>query len=214
VAGIFDLHVVMALQHGWDVVRADVDVFKAMFADESISDALLTEWHTRLVEDDLQIRASWTLGPPTKPIVGIALDETPNDEQPLGYVADIDDTDGTITHGMIVDQTVAIRSWASPPEISRALRVMLRALMMDYVDWFAKVGYADVLYMGGGDLRPEDALIPEDLGTWVQLQRWRAVGEARVPDSDGAPTHKDILVASDDVTVGGYQGGVSPTYEE
>lgn len=204
---IFDLHTVTALQEGWAAIAASVDLFKLHFTDEQISDTLLEEWHASLVARGVEIRIGWTLNPPKTPIVGVTFDDEPADEQLLGNYGRSDGTN--ITYTMLARQTVTIRSWAHNAELSRVLRVLLRNIMLSYTEYFTGLGYAEVYYLGGGDLRPEDALTVEELGHWVQAQRWVTIGETSVTTLD-AVDHKPILVAAEDTVVDGNRGGVSP----
>jgi hypothetical protein len=206
---VFDLHVVTALRERWDELEGDLPLFKLHFQDEALTDAMLTEWHTELVAKGIEIRLGWTLGPPDdgKSIVGVTYDDEPLDTQLLGDYGRTEGQDEVLT--MVSRQTVTVRSWAHHPELNRALRVLVRNMLMVATGWFASLGYGEVVYMGGGDLRPEEALTPEELGTWIQSQRWAAVGESSVT-VQGAVDHKDVLTAAEDMVVDGYQGGVSP----
>jgi hypothetical protein len=204
---IFDLHTITALQERWAELAGDLALFKLHFQDESISDALLEEWHAALVDSGVEIRAGFTVDPPKVPIVGVMYSDEPVEEQ---FLSDYGCTDGLDEiKTMIARQTVTILSWAHHPEINRALRVLVRNIMMVATGWFATLGYSEVVYMGGGDLRPEEALTAEQLGTWIQSQRWAAIGESSVTVRN-AVEHKPVLVAAEDTVVDGHAGGVSP----
>ena len=204
---VFDIHAIVALQERWAEIRGDLALFKLHFTDEAIPEALLNEWHASLAADGIEIRGGWTLSPPSTPLVGVTFDDEPSDEQVLGSFARYDGADEVLS--MITRQTVTIRSWAPNMEISRGLRVLLRNMMMVSTRWFADLGYGEVYYLGGGDLRPEEAMSAEQLGTWIQSQRWAAIGEssATIPN---AVTHKPPFVAAEDTVVDGFPGGVSP----
>jgi hypothetical protein len=208
--GIFDLSAVIALQAGWKTYKANLNLFKNAFRDQDgvlqVPEAMVDEWHAYLDTNDVEVRASWTLGPPEKPVVGVRLEETPVEVAPLGFFDDTDD--GSDYKGMIVNQTVAILTYVPFAEISRALRTVVRAIMLDSVDFFLQIGYVNIDYFGGGDLSVEERLIAE-VAPFTQVQRWR--GTSHVRSTGNAIVHKNMIVASADVAVGGHQGGVTPT---
>lgn len=208
-AGIFDLHTITAIRDGLDGYLADRAAFRRVFltvdGEETVPVDIVDQWFDNLSTSDVEVRASWMLGPPEFPVIGVRLEDTPSNHQPLGaYDTTIN---GVSIRGMLVDQTVAIASYIRHPELSRALRALVQAIMLDYIEWFLQVGYAEVEYLGGGDLTPEEALAVEELGQFVQTQRWRAITHTRTAGID--VSRKPVMIHATDITVDAYKGGVA-----
>lgn len=208
---VFDLHSVVALQNGWAALASDLTAFKNIFMHPSgtgfqLPEAVLDEWHATLVSRGVEVRASWTFGPPEIPVIGVRLEEVPSNLNPLGYFDR--HQDGKTLRSMLTDQVIAVASYAPHAELTRALRMVVQAIMLDFLDFFHDLGYADVDFLGGGDLRPEELLMPEEVGQFMQVQRWKATACTSGTGTD--VQGKDILVASQDVTVDNIPGGVVP----
>jgi len=209
-AGIFDLHVVTVLQNGWSQLSGSLTDFKTLFrepgGEQLVEDEMLEAWHAKLVELGVEVRPSWTFDPPEKPVIGIQLSDTPVDSQALGDFGRAEG--GKWYREMIVEQVVTVGIDAPHPQLTRALRVVVRALMMDATPFLLGLGYADVRYLGGGDLSPEEQLLHEGPGMYGQTSRWSAITHIQSTGVDLEA--KGLLVAASDITVDGYRGGIEP----
>ena len=210
-AGTFDLHTLLALQAGW--TNMDATKFKSAF--KGLPDDLVTSWYTRLKAENVEFVAAFSPGESTFPVVVVKSSEEAAIEQPLGfwgsYKNDAAGTNYQQTRGTVVNEEVTISIFSSSSELTRALFVALRGIMLASTRWLmVECGYDSVEYLGGGDIDPDDDLFPED-PIYKRMMRWTATGIAEIDTLDISSLIKQFTVGSFDVPVdvSGNKGGVS-----
>jgi len=211
-SGLFDMHTVVALKNYWrSQFGNNFEDFKALFV--GVDDGVILRWFNKLRGKGTQIEGSdfvrfgtsWSPDVKPQPYISVQLQDEPLEQQPLAF-------DGGVINGfnavsMYVKEIASIAIYTNHPELTRALHVFVRAVMMLSVKWFSKIGYCGLSYLGGTDLEPERELTPELLGVFLRMQRWSALSEPTFKES--SITHNPILVAAADVTVNEHTGGIA-----
>ena len=218
-SGMFDLMLIVALSDGWPEYSGNVAAFIALFP--GLDPALVADWHAVLttekregeapvtgVLDLVDFRAAFAPGKTQLPGVFTKYDGQPADENFLDDFLGLDEQARECTGG-IEKETVTLYVVTGHPEITRALHVAVKAVVYRARRFFHDLGFEGLSYTGGGDLRPQEDLMPELLGNYVRTMTWIATSITVVPDVQ--LSKRKIIAASTDVTVGGIDGGVEPT---
>lgn len=207
---LFDIHFELRLRAAWATVAATVDTFKAQFP--SIEDqSILADAYAALAPGGditaLDVRPGYTSTDRAKlPAVIITMDESPVEDQPLGYATGAlgDGEDG---EGILLRQTLTVYVVASHPVAARLLYGALRNALLAEHRWFYAQGYRGFQFEGGGGFTPSQDWMPEYLGAFGRTQRWSALAHADF--GVVAASHNSGVVASTDLSVGGTVGGVT-----
>jgi len=239
-AGVFDLHIMSAMRHGWRNLVAPTDVltghrvpsskkFKALF--EGISDDVLEEWFKGLAPDGdftkVEFRPAYVPEQTKFPCVVVQYEDEPEDEAPMGYLGGHFNYDeavydpitetttnttfiGERTTALLLKQTARVHILTTHPELTRALHISLIACAMGSRKSFYDLGYRDLEYLGAADLSIEEGLMPEDLGVYVRVQRYMARSHFEIADISEF-TSGDVLIHASDIFYDGIQGGMDPT---
>jgi hypothetical protein len=202
-AGVFDLHTLIALESGWNSIKSDSDAFDLLF--EGIETSVVTSWRTELLKTDIEFAAAFSPGETKLPAVFTKLEEDAAEIQPLGF--HIGESSAAVSSGTAkrimgfeARETASIYVFATNTEILRAIYVLVRGLMVSSVPWLVEhAGYTSIEFGGGGDLEPEQGLWPEDLGAFVRVQRWNATSVARISTVD--LSHTDFVIQATDIAV-------------
>ena len=215
-AGIFDLHILQAMEQGWSDIKNDDTAWGELF--EGIDSSITTEWITELRSTDIDFAAAFRPDNTELPAVFVTLDSDELEYQSLGYF--IDETRADLSasttstaklDGFLSRETAGIHIYAGNPEILRAIYVLLKGLVLSSLPWFLEnAGYHEINFRGGSDIRPDRELFPEELGVFMRTMRWSAVSTSRVGTT--SIQHKPFAVHSSDVKFDGTNdGGVSGT---
>ncbi len=201
-SGIADLHMLTALQNGWKQIEAGKDAaepfagygytnFARMFP--GISNDIRKEWWTGLVSKPVHFRAHAAPGHDDFPVVVIQLlSETPVDA-PLGHYS-MKGSEAVFgskkLSSAIVRQSLLLSMMTNNAEITRALFVVVRSILLSYHKQFLKAGYLEFSYSGAEELTPEEELVADDMGVFVRKQRYDVVSQIDayplgVPSSSG-----------------------------
>jgi len=236
-AAIFDLHVLIALQNGWRRFsgRASPSVdqdthgmlnFTRHFP--LVETPVVQSWFDGLVKDkNVTFRSYASPGHDDFPLVVVQLAGENRHTDMLGNAARAweDGVSSQYVDAMTVTQEVEITIMTQAHELSRALFVCTRAILLRYTNMFLKAGYLDVSYINAQELEPEEKLIAEDAGVYVRKMRWRAMSQVEAfPIEDGLTIpgkkwwvlREDIKTTENEspppdrvINSGGVAGGVS-----
>lgn len=213
-AGIFDLHLLQALEQGWSDIKNDDTAWGELF--EGIDSSITTEWIASLRSTDLDFGAAFRTDNTTLPAVFVTLDSDELEFQTLGFYTGETRVDlsasATSTvelDGFLTRETASIHIYAGNPEILRAIYVLMKGLVLSSLSWLMlSAGYHEVTFRGGGDSQPDRELFPDELGVFTRALRWSAVSTSRV----GTTTiqHKAFTVNASDIKYDGTNlGGVT-----
>ena len=212
-SGMFDLHATIALRHGWqNTWAASSAQFKKPFV--GIADSVLDDWYAELVPSGntkfIKFGTAFTPDVQPHPFISVSMDEEPMEAQPLNYYGGLDASSGSVlkVRTVLLRQVLTINIYAPGTELTRALHVIARAIMMDNNAWFSSVGYNGLNYLGGSDLMQEENVFFDQLGVFTRTQRWSVFSEAKFTEATGAS--KSSFVYSSDETVNSNTGGVTP----
>jgi hypothetical protein len=196
VAGTFDLHALIALQSGWENMGSTQ--FRSAFT--GIPTALVDSWYTRLKAEKVEFVAAFSPGESTFPVIVVKSSEESVVEQPLGFWG-AQTTDHQQSRGTLVTEQVTISIFSSSSELTRALFVVMRGIMISSVQWLlGECEYDSVEYIGGGDIDPDQDLFPED-PIYKRMMRWSAMGFATINTVNISELVKDFVVGAFDVPV-------------
>jgi hypothetical protein len=211
-AALFDLHALVALQNGWtrfsglhapppDGPIYGLANFKRHFP--MVEDDVVESWFKELVEDSkVTFRSFASPGHDDFPLVVLQLASESSSVDILGNAARVweDGAPSQYVDAMVVKQELNITIFTKAHEITRALFVVCRAILLRYVPMFLEAGYLDIKYLDAAELGPEEALIAEDLGVFVRRMRWTASSQVEAfPIEDGVviPAKPWWVLASD-----------------
>ena len=210
-AGIFDLHLLQALEQGWCDIKNNDTAWAELF--EGIDSSITTEWITDLISTDLDFAAAFRPDNTQLPAVFVTLESDDLEFQTLGFLtgetrADLSasTTSTAKLDGFLTRETAGIHIYAGNPEILRAIYVLIKGLVLSSLPWLlTSAGYHEVTFRGGGDIQPDRELFPEELGVFTRTMRWAAVSTSRV----GTTTiqHKPFVVNSSDIKYDGTNSG-------
>jgi hypothetical protein len=217
---LLDMHIVHALTNGWKVYRDSLAAFSELFP--VVAAATLAEWHALLVAEEPEIRATFAPGTPEAfPLISVELmSETP-EVRGLGNSLGIEDGGTRRILGFTAGQRAEVSIIAKRDEATRALSVIVRAVMLRAVKSFMRSGYVSIQYEGAGELSLDEMLVAEELGIYSRRLSYSARVEVAVPEQPAGtvlPTKPWFIqldaVADDPVrdpaTGAGTPGGVTP----
>ena len=213
-AGIFDYHTLLALRQGWKVYSSSQSQFNKLFP--GVNNATLTAWFQALTAKELVFEEASRRGPPKLPGVVVWLESEGPDREALGQDTYLRAADNTWIQQLLVRQTISIEIRTQSPELTRALSVVIRAVMNLAVNAFNKAGYPIVDYLGHTALTFEEQMIAEQAGLAgiaLRTLRYRSMAMVDIPEATPAPEGVDWFVLADDMNLAGIPGGVVP-YEE
>jgi len=212
---MFDIFVQRFLRHAWTIYSSDFDEFKRLFAGINLVgniESVLQEWFTALSPQDYVVfRTAYNLDQRQFPQIIVGLAEEPTDTQPLGFFGGFTETGDTV-YSSILNQTVVVKVFGSPPEHVRALHEFIRQAMMTAVPHFAKIGFVGLNYQAGTDLEPDIEAMPELTGITMRAQRWSTIYQASVTQATESQA-SSVFVHMSDITIGDNSGGITPLEE-
>ena len=207
-AGILDLHTLMALQNGWLTYKASVADFKGLF--NAVDPTIVGEWHAALVAKPPTFRAHAATKKDGFPLVIVRMLGETLEHEPMGGMAFTDDA-GVPAEEILVRQSVRVLAMTEHAELTRAMFVMVRAIMLHARPAFLAAGYLSIDYGGGDELYPEEQLVSEELGIVVREQTYHALAQVRVPEPEGVPATQAWFVLASDLKLDEDAGGVVPS---
>jgi hypothetical protein len=214
-AGILDIHAELAIANLWAQYMADAAVFKALFS--NVPDALAQVWFDELSAATLNAAGDHELNVVTHgaqrvaakgfPMVTVELLDESVAHEPLGGAWEV--ADFVEQEGAILAQSVRLRLFAKSPEATRALFVVLRAMPFQLKAAFIELGYADISYVRGEALDPEEQLVTEEAGIYGRGMTWSAMAEVQYAPLGVTGSEKPWTLLSDSFTdVDDNPGGV------
>jgi hypothetical protein len=238
-AGVFDLHLLSAMRHGWHNLVSPIDPatkqrvasskkFKSLF--EGVTDSVLEEWYQSLAPEGdhtkVEFRPAYVPEQTKFPCVVIQYEDAPEEEAPMGYMGGhynytkdvLDPVTGITTAtkfvgdrnvALLLRQTARVHILTSHPELTRALHIVLIGAALSSRMAFFDLGYRDLEYLGAADLSVEEGLMPEDLGVFIRVQRYQARSHFELND-EHTFTSGEVFIHASDIFVDGLQGGVDP----
>lgn len=219
-SGLFDWHVVGVLSRTWkELIAPNPERFVRLFDGPSgqvnIPASVLESWHTELTRggtaaerlEHVRFVTAYNPSLNSHPQITVSMMDEPEESNPLGFEGAR--YDGIKTRTMIVREVVSVDMYAHNPDLVRALHVVIRAIMMAHSDDFGTLGYVGLMYMGGGDLMPEEELMPGvSSGPQMFARRQRWANQSQPVWTIGAIGAGTPHVHAADVTVNSIQGGV------
>jgi len=155
-----------------------------------VEPSVIDSWYTGLVnESSVTFRSFASPGHDDFPLVILQLMSEQSDTDILGNAARPweEGTPGQYVDAMVVNQEMEVTIMTKSHELTRALFVIVRAILMRYTPTFLKAGYLDVKYLNSQELAPEERLIAEDAGVYVRKMRWRALAQVEAFPITEAP---------------------------
>lgn len=223
-AGLFDLHMLLAAKRGWTALSKDKTAFKELYV--GVSDTVVTEWYDALFPNGsdaaVEFRPAFVPEQTSLPCVIVQYADEPEDVAPMDYWGG---TLGQYTpnedpnlpdvltgyqrrhHAVLLRQIAIFNVIAPHPELLRALHLAVLFSCFTTRKGLHDLGYIDLEYLGGSDVSIEQGLMPNELGAFMRTQRWRARSHLEISETL-APVDGEILIASSDITVDGYPGGI------
>jgi hypothetical protein len=177
-SGLLDLHTLIGLQNGWSYYRDAIVNFRELFP--HVETALVDDWHLKLSAKKVNFRPHGAAGSDEFPVVAVQLMNETHQHEPLGGYA-YTKADGRDVEAMILKQTIGITILTQSAEITRALHVVIRAIMQLAKTDFLKAGYLDLMFDQTEELAPQEELAAEELGIFVRRQRYTARAQVEVP---------------------------------
>lgn len=212
-SGVLDYHMLMALQQGWNTrYKGNLTNFSKLF--KGISAPVILEWYTALNTRELQIRIEGSKGTPTFPSVVVKLETETMSDYPIGTGYEIG---GEYGYSFIVTQAASVEVRGLTPETTRALAVVVRAILHAARQAFVKgAGYSEIIYDGAEALSPEELYVAEQNGlasicSWIS--RYTAKTFVWIPEVDPLEIIEWFVQAKDIVDEDGLAGGVNPVEE-
>jgi len=213
VAGLFDLHVLAAVQNGWRHMIGATSTtangqinFRRCFP--FVEDAVVDTWYQALVVDsDVKFRSHASPGHDQFPLVVVQLQsETPHthflgDAQYEFIEGSPPEHKGQYVTGFVVSQEIDLFCATGTHELTRALFTVLRSLMIRLTPQFLEAGYLSVEYLSAMELAAEERFAAEDAGVFLRSMRWRALAQIEAhPLEDGTtPVGLPWFVLSSDL---------------
>lgn len=214
-SGILDHHVLMALVQGWKTFSADFDKFALLFPGD-IKASVVNQWWKELTsvqqERRLDFRVHGSRGVNAYPSVVVKLENESLENNPLGEITHF--TEKTPIHQMLLRQQVLVEVVSMSPESTRALCVVVRAILQCAKKHFIRAKYRDFAFQSAEGLSPEEQLIAEQMGMagiCVRRMHYSALAHVDIPDVFEQGQDIDWFAWRDDIVdVAGHKGGVLP----
>lgn len=215
--GIFDLHVDKALQAGWEVYRADVALFRALFANDGVADSVLNEWHADLVASTVKFRMQDTTGHDPYPLILVKLTEESNAHEGLAGFGGRTGA-GVEAQELLINQEVQVFIGTKHPELTRALHVVCQAIMQLAIREFMQGPYRGLQYQGMEAPTPAEELLSEQTGIYIRVQRYKGMVQVAISPTASPPAPLNWFVQvtpgiDEDGTGSDQPGGVVPIVE-
>jgi len=224
-AAVFDVHIELALQNGWylygDTTNVDAkNNFRSLWG-PAVDTAMLDRWFTELgrrkptFNPAKQPRTAQSDNPNKLPMVIVELDDETLEMDFVGRVGYVDSDTGKHVEAEFHTQRVVITILTRSPTLTRSLYVIFRATMVLAEKAFIEEGYTDIHFVNGGPLEPEEELLAEEQGVFCRRQVWECRAQLTFIPTEASSPAKGWFVATDNVVVDGYKGGVktSSTWE-
>ncbi len=206
-AGMLDLHILLALQNGWEYYTDEdnKETWKTLFP--GIRDETLDGWHAALRRMENHFRTHYAKGAGHFPCIVVqqTRDNPRREYAPLGDAVGEDDA-GRPLFTMLLEQSVRVMCFADNPELSRAMDITVRAILQASVRRLLTAGYTDIWYDGAEGLLPEEDLAAENMGIFVKKQVWQCLAQADAPSMIPAPDEKPWWVHLEQVETVANEG--------
>tara|TARA_R100001463_G_scaffold56648_1_gene108720 strand:+ start:141 stop:1172 length:1032 start_codon:yes stop_codon:yes gene_type:complete len=194
-SGIFDLHAVLALQNGWEYYRTNQNVFSSLFP--GIRPVVTNGWHSELVANAPTVRTHAAAGTGDLPAIVVQLVSETRREEALGGFSRSDR--GVPVYTSVIEQKIKISVLSHNAELTRALHVLVRAIMFGSLSRFLEQSYLDVTYLEGEELAPAEELAAEELGIFMRRMVWVSTTIVESPSFTDIPNQKTWFVQSEDI---------------
>lgn len=219
-AAIFDVHVELVLQNAWRCFGdpsnpAAQANFRTLW--HGVRPELVDVWWAELSRKRPSFnpaaqprtpREDAAEEPNMLPLVLVELDEEGSDTELLGRAGYKDQESGKEIKVSFHSQKVIITILSRSPELTRSLYVVMRdALFLAETD-FIHEGYTSLNFISGGRLEPQEELLVEEQGVYGRRQVWECVAQLACTPTTAPAAEKGWFVATDNITVDGYAGGV------
>lgn len=167
--GDADIHVLAVLFNGWNnIYKQSSAAFKKQFV--GTADAELTTWFNKLTAKPIQFVLANQRATASYPEVSCWIDGETQEEHFLGTDYLYDGVYGTV---FFAGTNITIELRTQGPELSRALRRIVRAMMTSARLYFVKEhNYQDVIYKGGQLIGPDEQQLAEQSGL-AGITIWR-----------------------------------------
>lgn len=208
---MFDLHTVVTLKNGFTALLASSSAWRAAMGTGRVASGTADSWRTQLSAAGIRIRSGYTPEDAKEPQITVALREAQPQQDIDAF--NFGSPDGEDTLRMAVRGTVIIRCHSESAELARAMHAAVLSIMLGYKDQFLKAGYQDLVWLGGGDLSPEESLFGSRLNVFSREQRWASLYDQTATITD--PTSDlPIVVGAIDAEftvdgVGSVAGGIT-----
>jgi hypothetical protein len=170
-------------------VRYGLTNFRRIFP--MVETAVVDSWFEGLVADSsVTFRSYASPGNDDFPLVILQLMSEQADTEMIGSAArEWEDGDPSqYVDALVVNQEIEVTIMTKSHELTRALFVAVRAILMRYTNTFLSAGYLDIKFLHSAELAPEERLIAEDAGVFVRKQRWRALAQVEAFPIEDAPS--------------------------
>ena len=192
-SGVLDLHALLVIQNGWAFYSKpeNRDRWLALF-NEIAADTLLA-WYEEMMTATPAFLTHTSPGTKHMPQIVVALASESNhmDLDPLGWVVEEGQPPETTA---LVNQSVRVSCFHNNPELTRALHVTVRAILLASVPRLLQAGYLNFQYDGVEDLMPQEELIALEKGIFIRKQLWKALAQVDVASFDPEPELKEWWV--------------------
>ena len=210
-AGLFDYHIILALEDQWaNTYKPDNVLFRQVVRD--VPEATADEWHAALVGEPIDFVEAWPTTVPERPLVIVQVVETP-EQQVLGRLGKVTNTAGSVVleRYALIGAEATITITGPHPVLTRALHAIVEHIMLGGADAkFQEAGWMPPLYEGSGPLTPDDSSLPDRLGMFVIEQRWSSRREMRRTSTATKPTKVEAAHVDSIHPVSGNAGLITP----
>jgi len=214
---MLDLHILAAIQTGWKSLSADLTSWREILA-PYVDSTLADQWHGQLFpsgdKTHLRFTAAYAPSVADIPSVSTRLEEEPLETGLLGagYTEEVEG--GVLKSYYVIHtrSTVTISIHTESNELLRCLHTVIRALVMSSLQWLVGLGYDSLDYQGGGDVMPQQDMLPEGQGVYMREMRWNAISQHQVEIGNVSTKPAFIYLKETGLTIGstGSEGGVEP----
>lgn len=177
-SGLLDIHIQLALQNGWELFGKSSTNWAALFP--GVPAATVEDWRAELVSAAPRFLTRVTDGVHGIPYVSVEADDEPLETEFVGGGS-------TFTSAGLEERSISIRQRASvtieapTPDLTRALHVWARGVLMAAQLAFLQAGYEGFEYSGSQGLEPDPELVSEQAGAYRRVQFYEARSVVTVP---------------------------------
>lgn len=201
------LDVFLRLPPMWAAAVASLGTFKA-YVGPRYTDELVTAWRATLAPNGdakhVLFRQQWDPRLPERCRVVVRLGDEPASFDVLGGGRQANGT--RIMPGK---QSLSLMVYAPDSLLVGVLWNVVKGCMAQLTPVLAASGYLTIGYDGGGDVDPQEALLPD--GIFARQLRYSSDVLPIAPSIEGEDgAAKSLVVATTDITIDGHTGGIEP----